>query len=225
MKNQYSPCRHLFIFHFFLFSIFLIFSVIWNKVLCITAGLFYFIVFKFLIKRFLVFANSLHIWLIRMMLLASVQCVQSLSHVRLFATPWSQASLSITNFRSSPRLTSIQSVMLSSHVILCRPLLLLPPIPPSIRVFPNESTLRMRWPKYWSFLASFLPKKSQGWSPSEWTGWISLQSKGLSRVFSNTTVQKHQFFSAQLSSQSNSHIHTWPLEKPYPWLDRPLLAK
>ena len=65
-----------------------------------------------------------------------------------------------------------------------------------------------------SALASFLPKKSQGRSPSEWTGWISLQSKGLSRVFSNTTVQKHQFFSAQLSSQSNSHIHTWPLEKP-----------
>ena len=65
-----------------------------------------------------------------------------------------------------------------------------------------------------SALASFLPKKSQGWSPSEWTGWISLQSKGLSRVFSNTTVQKHQFFGAQPSSQSNSHIHTWPLEKP-----------
>ena len=65
-----------------------------------------------------------------------------------------------------------------------------------------------------SALASFLPKKSQGWSPSEWTGWISLQSKGLSRVFSNTTLQKHQFFSAQPSSQSNSHIHTWPLEKP-----------
>ena len=65
-----------------------------------------------------------------------------------------------------------------------------------------------------SALASFLLKKSQGWSPSEWTGWISLQSKGLSRVFSNTTVQHHQFFSAQLSSQSNSHIHTWLLEKP-----------
>ena len=63
-----------------------------------------------------------------------------------------------------------------------------------------------------SALASFLSKKSQGWSPSEWTGWISLQSKGLSRVFSNTIVQKHQFFSVQLSSQSNSHIHTWPLE-------------
>ena len=65
-----------------------------------------------------------------------------------------------------------------------------------------------------SALASFPPKKSQGWSPSEWTGWISLQSKGLSRVFSNTTVQKHQFFSAQPSSQSNSHIHTRPQEKP-----------
>ena len=71
-----------------------------------------------------------------------------------------------------------------------------------------------------SALASFLPKKSLGQSPSEWTGWISLQSKGLSRVFSNTTFQKHQFFGAQLSSQSNSHIHTWPLEKPQPWLDR-----
>ena len=65
-----------------------------------------------------------------------------------------------------------------------------------------------------SALASFLPKKSQGWSPLEWTGWISFQSKELSRVFSNTTVQKHLFFSAQLSSQPNSHIHTWPLEKP-----------
>ena len=65
-----------------------------------------------------------------------------------------------------------------------------------------------------SALALFLPKKSQGWSPSEWTGWISLQSKGLSWVFSNTTVQKYQFFGAQPSSQSNSHIHTWPLEKP-----------
>ena len=81
----------------------------------------------------------------------SVSSVQSLSHVRLFATPWiaaRQASLSITNSRSSPRLMSIESVMPSSLLILCRPLLLLPPIPPSIRVFSNESTLRMRWPKY-----------------------------------------------------------------------------
>ena len=80
------------------------------------------------------------------------------------------------------------------------------PIPPSIRVFSNESILCMRWRKYWSFSFSIIPsKESQGWSPSEWAGWISLQSKGLSSVFSNTTVQKHQFFSGQPSSQSNSH--------------------
>ena len=111
---------------------------------------------------------------------------------------------------------TIQSVMPSIHVILCRPLLLLPPIPPSIRVFSSESTLRMRWPKYWSFSFSISPSKEiPGLQiPSEWTGWISLKSKGLSRVFSNTTVQKNQFFNAQPSSQSNSHIHTWPLEKP-----------
>ena len=120
-----------------------------------------------------------------------------------------------SNSQSSLRLMSNESVMPSSYLILCRPLLLLPPIPPSIRVFFNESTLCMRWPKYWSFSFSIiLPKKSQGWSPSEWTGWMSLKSKGLSRVFSNTMVQKHQFFGAQPSSQSNSHIHTWPQEKP-----------
>ena len=73
--------------------------------------------------------------------------------------------------------------------------------------------------------ASVLPMNTQDWSPLGWTDWISLQFKGLSRVFSNTTVQKHQFFGAQLSSQSNSHIHTWPLEKPEPWLDGPLWAK
>ena len=87
---------------------------------------------------------------------------QSLSRVRLFATPWiaaGQASLSITNSRSSLRLTSIESVMPSSHLILCRPLLLLPLIPPSIRFFSNESTLRMRWPKYWSFSFSIIPSK------------------------------------------------------------------
>ena len=144
--------------------------------------------------------------------------VQSLSRVRLFATPWitaRQASLSITNSQSSPKLMYIVSVMPSSHLILCRPLLLLPPIPPSIRVFSNESSLHMRWPKYWSFSFSIvLPMNTQDWPPLGWTGWISLQSKGLSRVFSNTTVQKHQFFGAQLSSQSNSHIRTWPLEKP-----------
>ena len=144
--------------------------------------------------------------------------VQSLSPVRLFAITLlaaRQTSLSITNSRSSLRLTSIESVMPSIHLSLCRPPLLLPPIPPSIRVFSHESTLHMRWPKYWSFSFSIIPSKEHpGWCPSEWTGWISLQSKGLSRVFSNTTVQKHQFFGAGLSSQSNSHIHTWPQEKP-----------
>ena len=112
-----------------------------------------------------------------------------------------QGSLSITKTWSSLRLTSIESVMPASHLVLCRPLFLLPPIPPSIRVFSNESTLRMMWPKYWSFHVSIIPSK-------EIPGLISLQSKGLSRVFSNTTLQKHQFFDAQPSSQSNSHIHT-----------------
>ena len=144
--------------------------------------------------------------------------VQSLSCVWLFATPWiaaRQASLSITNAWSSLRLMSIESVMTSRHLILCRPLLLLPPIPPSIGVFSNESTLCMRWPKYWSFSFSIIPSKEiPGLISFSMTGWISLQSKGLSRVFSNTTVQKHRFFGAQPSSQSNSHIHTWPQEKP-----------
>ena len=110
---------------------------------------------------------------------------------------------------SSPRLMCIEPMMPSSHLILCRPLLLQPPIPPSIMVFSNESTLRMRWPKYWSFSLSIRPSNEQpGLISFRWSGWISLQSKGLSRVFSNTTVQKHQFFGTQLSSQSNSHIHT-----------------
>ena len=109
--------------------------------------------------------------------------VQSLSHGWLFGTPWiaaCQASLSITNFQSSLKLMSIKSVIPSSHLILCHPLLLLPPIPPSIRVFSNESTLCMRWPEYWvSALASVLPMNTQDWFPLGWTGWTSLQSKGL----------------------------------------------
>ena len=144
--------------------------------------------------------------------------VQLLSRVRLFETPWMaahQASLSITNSWSSLRLTSNESVIPSSHLILGRPLLLLPPIPPSIRVFSNESILYMRWSKYWSFWFSIIPSKEHiGLISFRMGGWIFLQSKGLSRVFSNITVQKHQFFGAQPSSQSNSHIHTWLLEKP-----------
>ena len=136
--------------------------------------------------------------------------VQSCSRVRLFATPWTvacQASLSIINSWSPPKPMSIESMMSSNHLILCRPLLLLPSIVPSIRVFSNESVLRIRWPKYWSFSFNISPTNEQ-------SGLISLQSKGLSSIFSNTTVQKHQFFGAQPSSQTNSHIHTWLLEKP-----------
>ena len=106
------------------------------------------------------------------------------------------------------KVMSIESVMPSSHLILCHPRFFLPPIPPSISVFSKESIPRMRWPKYWSFSFSISPSNEHpGLSPLGWTGWTSLQSKGLSRVFSNTTVKKHQFFSAQLS-WSNSHIHT-----------------
>ena len=144
--------------------------------------------------------------------------VQSLSCVRLFATPWTtacRASLYITNSWSLLRLMSIESLMPSSHHILCCHLLLLPSIFPSIRVLSNESVLPTRWPKFWSCSFSVSPPVStQDWSLLGWTGCISLQSKGLSRVSSNTTVQKHQFFSAQLSSQTNSHIHTWLMEKP-----------
>ena len=144
--------------------------------------------------------------------------VQSLSRVQLFATPWiaaCQASLSISNSWSLLKLMSIELVMPSSYLILYRPLPLLPPIPPSIRVFSRSQLFAWGGQSIGvSASASVLPMNTQDWSPLGWIGWISLQSKGLSRVFSNTTVQKHQFFSAQLSSQSNSHIHTWPLEKP-----------
>ena len=123
--------------------------------------------------------------------------------------------LSITSSRSSLRLTSIESVIPSSHPILCRPFSFCPQSLPASESFPMSQLFAWGGQSTGvSALASFLPKKSQGLSPSEWTGWISLQSKGLSRVFSNTTVQKHQFFSVQPSSQSKSHIHTWLLEKP-----------
>ena len=129
--------------------------------------------------------------------------VQSLSCVQLFGTPWTtarQASLSITNSRSPPKPMSIESVVPSNQLILCRPLLLLASIFPSIRVFSNESVVHIRWPKTGvSASTSVLPMNIQDCSPLGWTGWISLQSKGLSRVFCNTTVQKHQFFCAQLS--------------------------
>ena len=134
--------------------------------------------------------------------LAQLNSVQLLSCIRLFMTPWTvacQASLSITNSQSLLRLMYIKSVMPSNHLILCRPLLLSPSVFPSIRVFSNELFTSNGQSIGTSASASVLPMNIQDWFPlgfSFRTGWISLQSKGLSRVFSNTTVQKHQFFSA-----------------------------
>ena len=133
--------------------------------------------------------------------LASVQfsSVQSLHHVRLFVTPTAcQASLSITISRSLPKLMSIESVMPSNHLILCRPLLPLPSIFPSIRVFSNESALYIRWPKCWSFSFSISPSNEYSRLISFRMDWLDLLAVQ-SRVFSNTTVQKHQFFSPQSS--------------------------
>ena len=138
--------------------------------------------------------------------------VQLLSHVRLFGTPWTaacQASLYITNSRSLLKLMSTESVMPTNHLILCHPFLLLASIFPSIRVFSNESALHIRWPKYWSFKFNISPSNEHSGLISfmmDW--WDLLEYKGLSRVFSKTTVQKHQFFGTQLSLESNSHIHT-----------------
>ena len=146
----------------------------------------------------------------------SFSSVQLLSRVWLLETPWTaacQSSLYITNSQSPLKRSSIQLVMPSNHLILCRPLLLLPSIFPSIRVFSNESTSGGQSIEV-STSTSVLPMNTQDWSPLGQTGWISLQSKGLSRVFSNTTVQEHQFFGTQLSLSSKSHIHTWPLENP-----------
>ena len=135
--------------------------------------------------------------------------VQWLSHVWLFETSWTAAcpvSLSIMNSWSPPKPMSIESVMPSNRLILCHPLLFQPLIFPRIRVFKWVSSLH-QVAKILGVSASksVLPVNTQDWSPLGWTGWISLQSKGLSRVFSKTTVQKHQLFGAQLSSQSNSH--------------------
>ena len=138
-----------------------------------------------------------------------ISSVQSLSHVRLLATSWiaaRQASLSITNSRSSLGLTSIESVIPSSHLILCHPLLLLPPIPPSIRLFPSDSTLRMRWPKYWSFSFSIIPSKKIPGLISFRMDWLDLLAvQGtlkslLQHHSSNASILWHSaFFTVQLS--------------------------
>ena len=155
--------------------------------------------------------------------------VQLLIHVWFCVTPWTaacRAFLSFTISLSMLKFMSIESVMASNHFSLCRPLLFLPSTFPSIRVFSNESALHIRCPKYWSFSFNISPSMNiQDWFPLALTGLISLQSKGLPRVFSNTTVQKHQHFGAELSLQSNSHIHTWLLEKTIALTRRTLPAK
>ena len=158
-------------------------------------------------------AELFHGWLDS--LRCPLQFSSMLSHVRLFAAPWTaahQASLSITNSQSLFKFMSIESVMPSNHLILCHPLLHLPSVFPSIRVFTSESVLHISWPKYWSFqpLASVLPMNIQDWFPLGLAELISLQSKGLSRVFSNTTVQKYQLSGAQLSySPTLTSIHDY----------------
>jgi len=141
-----------------------------------------------------------------------ISSVQSLSRVRLFATPWitaRQASLSITNSRSSLRLTSIESVMPSSHLMLCCPLLLLPPIPPSIRVFSNESTLCRRWPKYWSFSFSIIPSK-------EIPGLISFRRDWLDLLAVQGTLKSLlQHHSLKASILRRSALFTVQLSHPY----------
>ena len=146
------------------------------------------------------------------MLAFNISSVQSFSHVRIFATSWiaaRQASLPITNSRSSLKLTSIESVMPSSHFILCRPLLLLPPIPPSIRVFSNESTLRMRWPKYRSFSFSIIPSK-------EHPGLISFRMDWLNLLAVQGTLKSLlQHHSSKVSILWRSAFFTVQLSHPY----------
>ena len=138
--------------------------------------------------------------------------VQSLSRVRLLATPWTaarQASLSITNSQRLLKLMSVESVMPYNHLILCH-FLLLPSVFASIRIFSSELALHIRWPKpkHWSFSFNISPSNEYSRLISFRMDWLILQSKGHSRAFSSTTVQKHQFFDAQLSLWSNSHVHT-----------------
>ena len=137
--------------------------------------------------------------------------VQLLSRVRLFATPWiaaHQASLSITTSCSSPKLMSIELVMLSSHLILCCPLLLLPSIPPSIRFLSNKSTLHIRWPKYWSFSFSISPSNEHPGLISFRLDWLDLLAvQGTLKSLLQHHSSKHQFFGTQLSSKSSFHIH------------------
>ena len=149
---------------------------------------------------------------------SSVQFSSVTQSCPTLCNPWTtahQTSLSIANCRSLPKPTSIESVMPSNHLILCHPFSSCPQSFPASVTFPmsqlfasSGQSIRV------SASTSVLPMNTQDWSPLGWTSWVSLQSRGLSTVFSNTTVKNHQFFCAQLSLQSNSHVHTWPLGKP-----------
>ena len=143
--------------------------------------------------------------------------IQLLSHVQLFSTPMNHSTPGLPVHHQLPEFTQthvyrVGDAIQPSSVI---PFSSCPQSLPALESFPVSQLFAWGGQSIGvSSLASVLPMNTQDWSPLEWTGWISLQSKGLSRVFCNATVQKHQFIGAQLSSQSNSHIHTWPLEKP-----------
>ena len=160
---------------------------------------------------------SVIVWYLWIYYLWDVSCCSVAVMSGLFATAWTaahQPSLSFSISQTLLKLMSIELVISSNHLILCHHLLL-PSVFPSIRVFSNDSAVCIRWLNYWSFSFSISPSSEyQCCSPLGLTGLIFLQSKGLSRVFSSTTVRKHQFFGTQSSLWSNSHIHTWLLEKP-----------
>ena len=155
--------------------------------------------------------------------------VLSLSCVQFFVTPWTsalQALLSFTMSWSLLRFMSVELVISSKHLVLCCSLLLLPSIFPSIRVFSNESALRIRWPKSWSFSFSIIPSNGYSGFFSFRIDWFDIPAvQGLSRVFFSTTIWKHQFLRTQPSLWSNSHVHAWLLEKPRLWLHGPSSAQ
>ena len=168
---------------------------------------------------------KLIVWIYSINISCSVSSIQSLSRVRLPVTSWTSvcqaSSLSINNFQSLLKLMSIESVIPSNHLILCHSL------SSCLQSFLASGSFPMS--QFFAsgghsigVSASVLPMNIQDWFPLGLTGWISLQSQGLSRAFSNTTVWKHQFFGAEPSLWSNSHIHTWFMEKQQPWLDGPL---
>ena len=153
-----------------------------------------------------------------LLLVRKFSSVQSFNHVRCFMTPWTaahRASLSLTISRSLPKFTSIESVMPSNHLILCRPLLLLPSIFPSIRVFFNESALLIRWPKDCSFSFSISPSNEHSGLLSFRMDWLDLLAvQGILKSLLQHHSSKNQFFGTQLALESNSHIYTWLLGKP-----------